>query len=230
LKKTKELIIFFGPPGSGKGSLAQLCIQDLGWQQLSTGNLCRKHIAQNTEIGKEIDFTIKSGKLVPDSLIIQMVESWFNDHGNNQCPVILDGYPRTRIQAQALSGLLEQKLPFVTLRVINFLISDERVIERLNKRYICKNEICQAIYSIKGDGELAPKFNLTCNKCNVGLIRRKDDEPEAVRERLVGYYEHAHHLIMYYKEIAQPIIEISVDKPLKVVFDEFVYLLGQSNK
>lgn len=224
--KTKDLFVFFGPPGSGKGSLAQLCMQRLGWQQLSTGNLCRKHIAEKTEIGQEIDFTIKSGKLVSDNLIARMVEGWFNEYAPDQCPVILDGYPRTIIQAQALSTLLEQKLSFVQLRVVNFLISDERVIDRLNKRYICENNTCQAVYSLAGDNALAPKSNLTCNVCATGLTRRKDDEPETIRKRLSGYHEHAKSLITYYKNIDHPIIEISVDKPLNDVFVEFKNLIG----
>lgn len=226
MKKTKELFVFFGPPGSGKGSLAQLCIQQLGWRQLSTGNLCRQHIENRTEIGLEIDFTIKSGKLVSDSLITRMVEGWFNECELDQNPVILDGYPRTLTQAQALSNLIDKKLSFVQLRVVNFVISDERVIDRLIKRYICKNQTCQAVYSLAGDASLAPKSNLTCNSCSVGLIRRKDDEPETIRKRLLAYHEHAKHLIMYYENMTQPIIEISVDKPLNSVFDEFKNLVG----
>ena len=72
LQKQKSIFIFLGPPGSGKGSLSQFCVKRLGWQQLSTGNLCREHIARQTEIGKQIDFAIKSGKLISDSLIIEM--------------------------------------------------------------------------------------------------------------------------------------------------------------
>ena len=69
-------VVLFGPPGSGKGTLSGLCVKELGWVQISTGNLCRKHIADNTKIGQEIDFAIKSGKLISDALIIEMVKDW----------------------------------------------------------------------------------------------------------------------------------------------------------
>ena len=79
MKRRKDIVIFLGPPGSGKGSLSQLCVKRLGWHQLSTGNLCREHIARGTEIGTQIDFAIKSGKLIADSLILEMVHDWLRE-------------------------------------------------------------------------------------------------------------------------------------------------------
>src|SRR5438105_2140053 len=105
-----NIFIFLGPPGSGKGSVSRLCIKDLGWVQLSTGNLCRKHIAKQTEIGKEIDFAIKSGKLVSDDLITNMVLEWFQKDFDDSHTVILDGYPRTIMQAQAFTKLFDKQL------------------------------------------------------------------------------------------------------------------------
>ena len=91
----ERIVLFVGPPGSGKGTLSQKCVQELGWKQISTGDLCRAHIANETEIGKKIDFAIKSGKLVDDGLISQMVFEWFSEQKNGPHTVILDGYPRT---------------------------------------------------------------------------------------------------------------------------------------
>ena len=103
-----RVILFIGPPGSGKGTLSQKCVQKLGWQQISTGDLCRRHIAKQTEIGKSIDFAIKSGKLVSDGLISQMVFDWFRQENIESDVVILDGYPRTVNQAKDFDELADQ--------------------------------------------------------------------------------------------------------------------------
>ena len=108
MNNQKNLIVFMGPPGAGKGSLSQLCVDEFGWVQLSTGFLCRKHIAAQTTIGRQIDFFIKSGKLVDDSLIVDMVEEWLAEQIDQQRGVILDGFPRSVVQAQALDEILKK--------------------------------------------------------------------------------------------------------------------------
>ena len=117
----KSVFIFIGPPGSGKGTLSHLCVSSLRWVQLSTGNLCRKHIAEQTEIGKQIDFALKSGKLVSDSLINAMVHDWFSMTIQEADNIILDGYPRTVAQAEALHEYLQKNLSHVDVQVIRFL-------------------------------------------------------------------------------------------------------------
>ncbi|MDZ4153972.1 adenylate kinase family protein, partial [Methylicorpusculum sp.] len=121
----RDLFLFIGPPGSGKGTLADACVKSLNWKQLSTGNLCRQHIAEQTEIGKHIDFAIKSGKLVSDSLIVAMVHDWFSRYLAEHNTVILDGFPRTVPQAQELSALLEQSFSAAQLQIIQLAVSDE---------------------------------------------------------------------------------------------------------
>ena len=106
----RDIIVFIGPPGSGKGTLSGLCVKELGWVQISTGNLCRKHIADKTKIGQEIDFAIKSGKLVSDNLITDMIIDWFKHVGDQVRTVVLDSYPRTVAQAQALTSFLRRIL------------------------------------------------------------------------------------------------------------------------
>lgn len=106
---SQQAFIFMGPPGSGKGSLSKLCKTYWGWQQLSTGNLCRKHISEDTQIGKEIDFIIKSGKLISDELIASMVDAWLTDVVGKEYSLILDGYPRNFTQAQDLLRLIQDK-------------------------------------------------------------------------------------------------------------------------
>ena len=174
--KQGDVIIFVGPPGAGKGSISQRCCQELGWVHLSTGNLCRKHINEQTQIGKEIDFAIKSGKLVSDKLIVSMVVDWFEGQQGSYQRVILDGTPRTIPQAQALAELGEQMLQGVRFWVIRLVIPDEVVIERLSSRYICQDNNCQAVYSYVSGSVLAPKQHMICDRCTMQLVRRKDDD------------------------------------------------------
>ena len=104
---TKKIIFsFFGPPGSGKGTLAERAARELNFEVLSTGNLCRKHIAQKTALGEKLDFYVKKGQLIPDELITLMVKEWLESTLEAQVPIILDGYPRTKGQASHFLEML----------------------------------------------------------------------------------------------------------------------------
>lgn len=221
MNSSTDLIILFGPPGAGKGSLSDMCVNKLGWTQLSTGNLCRKHIAEQTEIGKQIDFAIKSGKLVSDSLVMNMVGDWLNMQIGNVPAVILDGFPRTIAQAKALDGLLQSKNHPMKLNVIRLCIPDERVIDRLGTRYICSNSECQAIYSLGAQSNLVPRKSMTCDKCGHSLMRRKDDEENAIRERLQIYNKHEQDLLNFYRNSHYRLVELNVEKTLPAVFEDF---------
>jgi len=221
LSSSTDLIILFGPPGAGKGSLSDMCVNTLGWAQLSTGNLCRKHIAEQTEIGKQIDFAIKSGKLVSDSLVTSMVDDWLNRQIGNVPAVILDGFPRTIAQARALDEFLKNKSDSIKLSVIRLHISDEKVVDRLSHRYICSNSECQAIYSLGVGSTLVPRKDMICDKCGHSLMRRKDDEGNAIRERLQIYNKHEQDLLNFYKSTQYRLIELNVERALPLVFEDF---------
>lgn len=225
---SKQLFVFIGPPGSGKGSLSSLCVEKLGWIQLSTGDLCRKNIAEQTSIGQQIDFAIKSGKLVPDSLITEMVVQWFEQQNELPASVILDGYPRTVAQAQEFTALLSSRLAMFDLKVVRFAISDEQVVERLSGRFICSNKGCQAVYSLVPGSALAPKHVMECDRCHSALVRRSDDCEEAIRTRLKVYHQHEQGLISFFEENGYPIEKCDVEKPLPDVFKEFQQLVGLS--
>lgn len=220
-----NIYVFLGPPGVGKGSLSRLCVDTLGWVQLSTGNLCRSHIAKQTDIGKKIDFTIKSGKLIPDSLITDMVKQWFTDNCSLNSTVILDGYPRTVAQAIAIRDMFENNLSTYKLNVVKLVIPEEVVITRLSSRLICGNNECQAVYSAVTQS-LVPRNLNSCDKCSSVLIRRQDDEEKYIRERLSIYNQHEGDLLKYYSQLGQRVLSLNVEKQLEDVFAEFKRLIS----
>lgn len=224
MNSKRNIIIFIGPPGSGKGSLSHLCKEHLNWEQLSTGNLCRNHIAQGTKIGKQIDEVIKAGKLISDDLVIAMVDDWLSSQTAQH--IILDGYPRTVVQAQALRKLLTDKFNEVTVSIVKLTISDEQVIARLMGRSVCQNQHCQAVYSTLESSGLAPKKKMTCDKCNSLLVKRADDGVEVIRERLKTYYSYEKGLVDYYTSAAIEVKKLEVEKPLVEVFSELKALVG----
>ena len=226
MSQKKTVYIFVGPPGAGKGSLSKLCIDQFDWAQLSTGNLCREHIARQTEIGKQIDFAIKSGKLVSDGLIVQMVQGWLEKSFAAKESVIFDGFPRTVPQASALDSLLNSSFSSSGLRVVRLLLDDDTIVDRLTNRYICKNDACQAVYSLAKGSTLAPKQHMICDACQGELVRRSDDTEVSIRERLKTYHQHEDNLLSFYRSNGTNIIEFSVAKPLNKVFEDFKTLAG----
>ena len=222
----KRVFLFIGPPGSGKGSLSHYCTKEFGWHQLSTGSLCRKNISEGTEIGKQIDFAIKSGKLISDGLIISMVEDWLVNNSATFAAAILDGFPRTIAQAEALSELLTQKNSKCDLTIIRLSISDKMIIERLSGRLICSNNDCQLIYSSLSSSALEPLREMTCDRCTSSLIKRADDALVSVRERLKIYHQHEEELLKFYRKSGLAITEVNVEKPLKDVFKEFQQIMN----
>jgi adenylate kinase len=221
-----NVFIFIGPPGAGKGSLSNLCASQFGWLQISTGNLCRKHIAEQTKIGKEIDLIIKSGKLINDDLITDMVFEWFFEQVSEASGIIFDGYPRTVAQAEAFDAMLKEMFPVMRVRVVLFSLADDVVVNRLCSRYICQNKECQAIYSISPHSDLMPVELVRCDLCSGILGRRDDDNEEAVRRRLEIYHRHEQQLVDFYRNNGTEIIDLDASKPLREVFDDFVQRIG----
>ncbi len=219
----QEAYIFIGPPGSGKGSISKLCTTQFGWLQLSTGDLCRKHISEETPIGKEIDFIFKSGKLVSDELVTSMVDCWLADSVENAEALILDGYPRNIMQARSLLELVKTKYPSLKIKVIRFIVSDKVAIDRVCSRYICQNYTCQAVYSGNIQSGLSPKKALECDHCAGQLGRRTDDEYETIKRRLHTYREFEHEMLSYLSghELIEVHIEVHVERPLEEVFEFF---------
>jgi adenylate kinase len=179
-------LIFLGPPGAGKGTLAGLVSKELGIPQISTGDIFRDAIKRETELGKKVKEVVGRGDLVPDDLTVSLVRERLTQ-ADAQKGYILDGFPRTIPQAEALGKF--QKLS----AVVNFEIADALVVERLSGREICKS--CGAIYHVKN---MPSKVKGVCDKCGGPLYTRPDDSLESITNRLEVYRKQTEPLIAYY--------------------------------
>lgn len=184
-------IIMLGAPGTGKGTIGKEICKKFNLTHLATGDIFREEIKKQTELGKIADSYIAKGQLVPDEITISMVESKLD----NIHDVVLDGYPRTINQAEALKGYLASKGESVTA-VINLEVPDEDLVIRTSSRLICSNKECGASFNTKF---MPPKKEGICDKCGSPLIKRKDDEPETIRQRLDVYHKSTEQLIKYYE-------------------------------
>ncbi|HET6485321.1 MAG TPA: adenylate kinase [Spirochaetia bacterium] len=179
-------LIFLGPPGAGKGTLAGHVSAEYKIPQISTGDIFRDAIKRETELGKKVKEIVGRGDLVPDELTVSLVRERLSQ-ADARSGYILDGFPRTIPQAEALQG-------FQTLdAVINFTIGDELVVKRLSGREICKS--CGAIYHVTN---MPSKVKGVCDKCGGPLYTRPDDSLESITNRLEVYRKQTEPLIQYY--------------------------------
>jgi adenylate kinase len=181
-------LIFLGPPGAGKGTLAKMASEQLKIAHISTGDLFRDAIKQKTNLGLKVQAILAKGDLVPDELTIQLVADRLKepDCANG---FILDGFPRTIPQAEALQSIAPPE------QVINFKLSEEKIIKRLSGRRVCSK--CGAIFHVVS---MPPKKEGICDFCSSPLIIRKDDEIEAIKNRLSVYVKQTAPLVEYYQQ------------------------------
>ena len=180
-------LVFLGPPGAGKGTIAKVAKEALGVPHISTGDLFRANIKNETELGKRVREILASGGLVPDEITIKMVENRLSE-SDCEKGYILDGFPRTIPQAEALSKMSNVE------GVINFVLSEEEIIKRLSGRRMCPST--GRTYHILFN---PPKIEGIDDETGEPLIQRDDDKPEAIRHRLELYNEATAPLIDYYK-------------------------------
>jgi adenylate kinase len=183
-------IIFLGPPGAGKGTQAERLAEDLKIKKISTGDILREAVAKGTELGQRAKSYMERGELVPDEIILGIIEEAINDEEG----FILDGFPRNINQAKALDEMLSRKGLNIT-HVIFLDVPDEEIIKRIAYRRVCLN--CGAVYNLIFN---PPKEDETCNNCGSKLVQREDDREEVVRKRLEVYRDSTEALIRIYEE------------------------------
>ena len=187
------IIIMLGAPGTGKGTVAGILSKELNIPQVSTGDIFRKNMQEKTELGMKVESYISKGELVPDDITVKIVENRLKeDDAKNG--VILDGFPRTVKQAEAIEKILEKEGKKIDL-AINLTTPEEEIIERTSNRRVCSNPECKTVYNLV----LNPsKVEGICDKCGSKLIARKDDNPETVKNRLNSYFLQSSPLVEYY--------------------------------
>jgi len=188
-------IILLGAPGAGKGTVAKLLTDYDGSVQISTGDILRAAVKEGTDLGKQAKDYMDRGDLVPDSLIMQIMEARLQE---DDCKkgFILDGFPRTIPQAEALKTLLA-KLNIVLDMVVSLDVPKDVILDRLTTRRTCANPDCQEIYNIKSN---PPNEDGTCKKCGTVVIQRDDETEEAIMHRLETYNEKTAPLIGFYEQ------------------------------
>lgn len=211
-------IIMLGAPGAGKGTQAKKIAEKYGIPHISTGDIFRANIKNQTELGKKAKGYMDQGMLVPDELTLELIMDRFT---NADCKngYVLDGFPRTIPQAEALTKALADQQDAVDY-AINVDVPDEAIVSRMSGRRACLS--CGGTYHIK--------FNPTrvegvCDACGGELVLRNDDKPETVQKRLDVYHEQTQPLINYYQ--SQNILkEVDGTLPLEEVFQAIIAILG----
>ena len=177
-------LILLGAPGAGKGTVAKLLTAIDGSVQISTGDILRGAVQAGTELGKEAEGYMKRGDLVPDSLIMGIMEKRLQEPDCEK-GFLLDGFPRTIPQAEALKELLIG-LNISLDKAINIDVPKDLILDRLCTRRTCENPECQAIYNVKSN---PPKKEGICDKCGSKIVQREDETEEAISHRLATYNE-----------------------------------------
>lgn len=204
-------IVILGPPGTGKGTQAERISKEYQLEHISTGDIFRQLLKDKDSLGVEAyEKYWKDGNLVPDDITIELVKK----HLKNKENYILDGFPRTIPQAEALDQFAKIDL------VLNIDSSDELIKERLTLRRVCPK--CKDVYG----KDKQPKEENKCDICQTELIQREDDKPEIIKDRLVVYRTQTKPLINYYKD---KIININGNQNIEKVFEDIKEVLNDSN-
>jgi len=215
-------VILLGAPGSGKGTQSVLIQEEYGVPQVSTGDILRQAIAKETQVGLKAKEFVSSGAYVPDDVILELVRNRL-DEADTEKGFILDGFPRTRAQAEGLDVIFEEKDISLT-QAIRIVVSLESIVERVTSRRVCGE--CGAVYNLLS---LPPKEEGICDRCGAKDLRqRPDDTEETVRGRLTTYEKLTAPLVDLYDARGQLAV-VQGDKPVEEVFAEIRKILGESN-
>lgn len=210
-------IVMLGAPGAGKGTQAKQIAKKFDIPHISTGDIFRANIKNNTELGKKAKEFMDQGMLVPDSLTLELIMDRFAQP-DCQNGYVLDGFPRTIPQAEALTKALAEKSENIDF-AINVEVPDESIVRRMSGRRACLS--CGATYHIKYN---PPKKEGICDTCNSELVLRDDDKPETVLKRLSVYHDQTQPLIDYYNREGV-LREVDGTKDMNDVFQDILAIL-----
>lgn len=212
-------LVLLAPPGAGKGTQSRRLSEEYDIPHVETGSILRQAIQNGTDLGKKAQQYINDGNLVPDKIMVQLVRDRL---ARPDCAdgFILDGFPRTEPQAEQFDNVLEQRN--LNLTGVVFLdVRDEVVFSRLKKRRVCEN--CGTTYHLDAR---PPEDEGSCNKCDGSLIRREDDNRQAIEHRLDVYRDKTRPLLDYYRE-RDLLLEIDGEQPIHEVTRSIVQKLDQ---
>jgi len=192
--------IIFGAPGSGKGTYASRLQDKLDINVIAMGDIFRGIMKEDTDLGREVKGYVEKGLLGPNRLTIQVLKQYISKIHKKK-GFLFDGYPRTIVQAKALETIVKIDV------VIQLVVPDWIIIERLTARRICKK--CSEVYNIR---YLKPKIDMVCDKCGGPLYRRPDDTSEVIKNRIQIYEQQTRPILQYYLKKDVPLIKIECDK------------------
>jgi adenylate kinase len=210
-------LVLLGPPGAGKGTQGQYLVERLGIPKISTGDMLRDAAEARTPVGLEAKLFTDQGRLVPDEMIIALVEERLEQPDASE-GFLLDGFPRTVDQARALKRWLRERGLGLNAAV-DLRVDDEVIVERLSNRRVCLN--CHETYHLI---TRPPKVDSVCDVCTLRLTQRDDDQAELIRERLRIYHTRTEPVIDYY-ESRGLLIPIDGDRPVTVVTEAVIAAL-----
>jgi adenylate kinase len=213
MKDKRLAIIMLGPPGAGKGTQARMMGESLKFPHISTGDMLREALKNETELGKKAKAFMESGELVPDELVDAIVAERV---GRGDCSrgFILDGYPRTILQAEFLGSVLEKDGSRIL--TLGIEVGDAELIKRLSSRWTCPK--CSKMFNANLNPEAV---NGRCDECHTTLVQRKDDTAEVIAERLQVYSKKTAPLIQYYRDRGA-YIGVNGDRPVEEIFNSIM--------
>ena len=193
-------VIIFGAPGSGKGTYASRLQSKIGVDVIAMGDIFREIMKEDTSLGKKVKGYVEKGLLVPDDVVVEVLKQRIAKIPKEK-GFILDGYPRTIEQAEALEKVTKIDA------IIQLIVPEWIIIERLSTRRICKN--CGEVYNIR---YLKPRVDMVCDKCGGPLYQRSDDNPEVIKKRIEVYEQQTQPILQFYKKKKVPFIKYKCDK------------------
>ena len=214
-------LIFIGPPGSGKGTQAQLLSKRLGLVHFATGDILRDAVANDTPEGRKATSYMAAGQLVPDAIVIDIVNARLRAK-DRPAKFIMDGYPRTLVQANSFDLVLkEQGLELDAVVFLN--VEDDEIVRRNSARWTCINPECKATYNTLSK---PPRVAGRCDLCQHLLQRREDDKPETIRRRLQVFHEQADGILDHYRRQGR-LIEVPGVGDIEAIYASIVKALGK---